>query len=69
MTLTYGSIYLLYYNDFKRDPRDETISINACIVKAPNIGDNKKDIPIKLNSTHEELELLTFGKDHMAAVM
>ena len=37
MTLTYGSIYLLYYNDFKRDPRDETISINACIVKAPNI--------------------------------
>ena len=68
-TLTYGSIYLLYYNDFKRDPRDETISINACIVKAPNIADNKKDIPIKLNSTHEELELLTFGKDHMAAAM
>ena len=38
MTLAYGSIMLLYYTDFKRDPRDETIGINACIVSPANIG-------------------------------
>lgn len=37
MTLAYGSIYQLFFTDFKRDPRDETISINACIVTPANI--------------------------------
>ena len=36
-TLAYGSIMLLYYTDFKRDPSDETIGINACIVSPANI--------------------------------
>lgn len=37
-TLNYGSIMLLYVRDYKRDPTDETLSINACIVKPANIG-------------------------------
>lgn len=36
-TLAYGSIYQLFFDDFKRDPKDETISINACIVTSANI--------------------------------
>ena len=37
MTLAYGSIYQLFYTDFKRDPADQTIGINACIVSSANI--------------------------------
>ena len=36
-TLAYGSIMMLYVSDFKRDPNDETIAINACIVEPANI--------------------------------
>lgn len=36
-TLAYGSIYQLFYTDFKRDPADQTIGINACIVSSANI--------------------------------
>lgn len=37
-TLNYGSIMLLYVKDYSRDPTDETLAINACIVKPANIG-------------------------------
>lgn len=37
MTLALGSIMLLRVVRFKKDPDDETLSINACIVKPANI--------------------------------
>lgn len=37
-TLNYGSIMLLYVRNYKTDPEDETMSINACIVGPANIG-------------------------------
>lgn len=36
-TLAYGSIMKLYVREFRTDPNDETMSINACIVKPANI--------------------------------
>ena len=35
-TLAYGSIIQVYARDYKRDPEDETISLNACIIKPAN---------------------------------
>lgn len=32
-TIAYGSIMKLYVKEFRKDPEDETLSINACIVK------------------------------------
>lgn len=37
-TIAYGSIMKLYVKEFRKDPEDETLSINACIVKPANIG-------------------------------
>ena len=37
-TLAVGSILQLFYRDYKRDPHDETVGINACIVAPGNIG-------------------------------
>ena len=36
--LAYGSIMLLYCRQWKKDPKDETLAINACIVTPANIG-------------------------------
>lgn len=36
-TLAYGSILKLYVKEYRTDPEDEVISINACIVKPANI--------------------------------
>lgn len=38
VTIAYGSIMKLYVKEFRKDPEDETLSINACIVKPANIG-------------------------------
>lgn len=35
-TITYGSMMKLFVKDFKKDPHDETMAINACIVGRPN---------------------------------
>lgn len=43
-TLSYGSIMKLYVREYRKDPEDEVISINACIVKPANIGVSRKDI-------------------------
>lgn len=37
-TIAYGSIMKLYVKEFRKDPKDETLSINACIVSRANIG-------------------------------
>lgn len=34
----------LYVREFRKDPDDEVLSINACIVKPANIGMSRKDI-------------------------
>ena len=52
MVLAYGSIMLLYCSTFKRDPKDETIAINACIVTPANIAglyDRINQLPILKN--------------------
>ena len=38
MTLNYGSIMLLYVKEYRKDPEDETLAINASIVGPANIG-------------------------------
>lgn len=37
-TLNYGSIMLLYVKEYRKDPEDETLAINASIVGPANIG-------------------------------
>jgi hypothetical protein len=37
-TLTYGSLMLLYVKNYKKNPHDETIEVNACIVNPLNMG-------------------------------
>ena len=36
-TIAYGSLMLLYVKNYKKAPRDETISVNACIVNPLNM--------------------------------
>ena len=36
-TLTYGSLMLLYVKNYKKNPHDETIEVNACIVNPLNM--------------------------------
>ena len=43
-TIAYGSIMKLYVKEFRKDPEDETLSINACIVKPANIDFDGKGI-------------------------
>ena len=38
MVMNYGSIMKLYVREYKKDPDDETLSINASIVGPANIG-------------------------------
>ena len=39
MVMNYGSIMKLYVREYKKDPDDETLSINASIVGPANIGE------------------------------
>ena len=36
MTLAYGSIMQLYIREYKKDPADQTMALNACIVEPMN---------------------------------
>jgi hypothetical protein len=38
-TLNYGSIMLLYVKEYRKNPEDETLAINASIVSMANIGE------------------------------
>ena len=43
MTLAYGSIMQLFVREYKKDPSDETMALNAAIVSPANIGASGKD--------------------------
>jgi hypothetical protein len=45
-TIAYGSIMKLYVKDFRKDPEDETMSINACIVSRPNADFDGKHVAV-----------------------
>ena len=53
MVLAYGSIMLLYCRQWKKDPKDETLAINACIVTPANIDfDGKYTLCITICTNH-----------------